>query len=122
MAAAAGQATSPAGGGKPLAGEQREAGGTRAEPPGSKSFGLEASASEESRWRPVLGLVCEMSVDLPLPNIKVADFLQLKAGSVMVTDWRLSRDVPLRVNGTLIAWAEFEGSGGRLAVRITEVA
>jgi flagellar motor switch/type III secretory pathway protein FliN len=52
----------------------------------------------------------------------VAGFLKLKPGSVLSTGWRLSRDVPLRINGTLIAWGEFEGTGGRLAVRVTEVA
>jgi flagellar motor switch/type III secretory pathway protein FliN len=82
----------------------------------------ERSQLDEARWRPVLGLLCQLSVDLPLPNITVAGFLKLKPGSVLSTGWRLSRDIPLRINGTLIAWGEFEGTGGRLAVRVTEVA
>jgi len=82
----------------------------------------EEAGFEEARWRPVLGLPCQLTVDLPLPDLKVADFLKLKAGSVISTGWRLNRDVPLRVNGTLIAWGEFEGARGRLSVRVTEVA
>jgi len=77
---------------------------------------------EDLRWRPVLALPCQLTVDLPLPHFKVADFLALRAGSVIGTNWRVAHDVPLRVNGTLIAWAELEGSGRRLAVRLTELA
>ncbi|HEY3974076.1 MAG TPA: FliM/FliN family flagellar motor C-terminal domain-containing protein [Candidatus Sulfotelmatobacter sp.] len=76
---------------------------------------------DELCWRPVLGLECLLTVDLPLPNFKVADFLALRVDSVVGTNWRLAHDVPLRVNGTLIAWAEFEGAGGKLAVRLTEL-
>jgi len=77
---------------------------------------------EEARWRPVLGLPCQLTVDLPLPNFRVADFLGLRRGSVIGTNWRTAHDVPLRINGTLIGWAEFEGAGRRLAVRLTELA
>jgi flagellar motor switch/type III secretory pathway protein FliN len=76
----------------------------------------------ESRWQPILGLPCRLTVDLPLAHFKVADFLALQAGSVIPTEWRVNCDVPLRINETLIAWGEFEGASGRLAVRITELA
>ncbi len=77
---------------------------------------------DETRWRPLLGLPCQLTVDLPLLKFTVADLLQLAAGSVMKTGWRVARDVPLRVNDTLIGWSEFEAVGNRLAVRLTEVA
>jgi flagellar motor switch/type III secretory pathway protein FliN len=77
---------------------------------------------DETRWRPLLGLPCELSVDLALPKFTVADLLQLAVGSVMKTGWRVARDVPLRVNDTLIGWSEFEAVGNRLAVRLTELA
>jgi flagellar motor switch/type III secretory pathway protein FliN len=70
----------------------------------------------------VLGLACQLTVDLPLAKFTVADFVKLQAGSVLSTAWRVRQDVPLRINGTLIAWAELEGSGSRLAVRLTELA
>jgi flagellar motor switch/type III secretory pathway protein FliN len=78
--------------------------------------------NEDTRWQPVLALPCQMAVDLPLPNFKVGDFLKLQAGSVIATAWRITRDVPLRINGTLIGWGEFDGSGKYLAVRLTELA
>jgi len=87
-----------------------------------KSPPVREAVNEELRWQPLLGLPCDLSVDLPLPKFKVADFLKLQAGSVIGAQWRLSHDVPLRVNGTLIGWGEIEGSEGRLAVRLTELA
>ena len=82
----------------------------------------EGRESEEERgWRPVLGLPCELTVELPLPGVKIADFLKLRVGSVISTDWRLERDVPLRLNGTLIGWSEFDVVGNSLAVRLTEL-
>jgi flagellar motor switch/type III secretory pathway protein FliN len=95
-------------------------------PPAEKLKSVEAGTEElrssELRWRPVLDLPCQLTVDLPLPHFKVGDFLGLRAGSVLGTNWRLAHDIPLRINGTLIGWAEFEGAGGRLAVRVTELA
>jgi flagellar motor switch/type III secretory pathway protein FliN len=74
------------------------------------------------RWEPFLNLPCRFTVDLPVPGFRVSDFLQLHPGSVIGTQWRVTHDVPLQVNGTLIAWAELEGASGRLAVRVTELA
>lgn len=78
--------------------------------------------SDEARWRPLLGLPGELTVDLPLPDFRVVDLLQMEAGAVMRTGWQVARDVPLRVNNTLIGWSEFEAVGDRLAVRLTELA
>jgi len=76
----------------------------------------------ELRWRPVLALPCQLSADLPLPEFKVRDFLKLKPGSVISSRWLVTLDVPVQVNGVVIGWGEFEGSNGRLAVRVTELA
>jgi flagellar motor switch/type III secretory pathway protein FliN len=89
---------------------------------GEKPQPARAAESEEALWQPALGLPCQLTIDLPLPNFTVGDFLRLRAGSVIVTQWRVSREVPLRINGTLIGWGEFEGSGQRLAVRLMELA
>ncbi|HME36531.1 MAG TPA: FliM/FliN family flagellar motor C-terminal domain-containing protein [Candidatus Sulfotelmatobacter sp.] len=110
MSAAAPQTTSPAAAEKAREAAERE------------NENNENNENEEARWRPVLGLPCQLTVELPLPNFKVADFLALRPGSVLATNWRLAHDIPLRINGTLIGWAEFEGAGSRLAVRLTELA
>ncbi len=82
----------------------------------------ETEEEGEERWRPVLGLPCGLTVDLPLPGFKISDFLKLRPASVIDAHWRLGHDVPLRLNGTLIGWVEFEVVGNNLAVRLTELA
>ncbi len=87
--------------------------------------GGEAAANqseEETRWKPVLDLSCEVLVALPLPDFTIGDLLQLRAGSLIDSHWRVGHDVPLRLNGTLIGWSELEVLGDRLAVRFTELA
>jgi flagellar motor switch/type III secretory pathway protein FliN len=79
-------------------------------------------AADEIRWKPVLELPCELTVDLTLPAFKIADLLQLRPGLVINARWRLGQEVPLCLNGTLLGWIEFEVVGDRLAVRMTEMA
>jgi flagellar motor switch/type III secretory pathway protein FliN len=88
----------------------------------SAESGTKPEVEEDARWRPVLGLPCELTVELPLPDFKIADLLSLRAGSVVEARWRVGQDVPLRLNGTLIGWSEFEVVGRSLAVRLTELA
>jgi flagellar motor switch/type III secretory pathway protein FliN len=90
--------------------------------PEKSGAGTNAQEDEEKRWKPVLGLPCQLSIDLELPGFKVSDLLKLGPGSVLRSDWPVRKDVPLRVNGTLIGWSEFEVVGEKLAVRLTELA
>ena len=92
----------------PVAEEKQEAG--------------KGTQNAESLWQPVLGLPCQLTVDLPLSTFRVADFVRLRVGSVLATGWRTTRDIPLRVNGILIGWGEFEGAGTQLAARLKELA
>ncbi|HXJ85923.1 MAG TPA: FliM/FliN family flagellar motor C-terminal domain-containing protein [Candidatus Binatia bacterium] len=86
------------------------------------SIAEKQACNEEARWQPVLGLNCSLSVDIPLPGIKVSDFVGLRPATVVNTGWAVARDVPLRVNGILIGWGELEGAGSHLALRVTELA
>jgi flagellar motor switch/type III secretory pathway protein FliN len=81
-----------------------------------------AAPEEDERWKRVMALPCELTVELPLPDFNISDFLKLRVASLIDARWRLGRDVPLRLNGTLIGWVEFEISGDHLAVRLTEIA
>jgi len=73
-------------------------------------------------WDQVKNLVCEFTVDIPLPAFKVGDVLKLGQRTVANTLWPLERDVPLRVNGVVIGYGEFEVVKNHLAVRLTELA
>ena len=61
-------------------------------------------------------------MDIKVPAFKVGDVLRLARQSVVNTLWPVDRDVPLRVNGVLIAYGGFEVVKNHLAVRVTELA
>ena len=82
----------------------------------------ESETQVDGFWKPVLGLGCDLTVDLPVPGFKIADLMKLQKGSIINAHWRLGRDVPLCLNATSIGWIEFEVVGRNLAVRLTELA
>jgi flagellar motor switch/type III secretory pathway protein FliN len=73
--------------------------------------------SEEFGWLP-----CRLSVEIPASRFTVEDLLNLREGSIVETACHYANDVPLRANGLLIGWTEFEVIGRQLTVRITELA
>jgi flagellar motor switch/type III secretory pathway protein FliN len=87
----------------------------------SEPVGLAPAAStdlaEKFGWLP-----CQLSLEIPIVNFTVGDLLRLQKDSIVETACLSTSDIPLRANGLLIAWAEFEVIGNRLALRITELA
>ena len=73
-------------------------------------------------WRQAMRLPCSVSIEVPLPGFRVKDLLGMRATSLVGSHWPTSDNLPLKVNGELIAWCEFEVLGNRLAVRLTELA
>jgi flagellar motor switch/type III secretory pathway protein FliN len=67
-------------------------------------------------------LPCQLSLEIPIVNFTVGDLLRLDKDSIAETSCLSTGDIPLRANGLLIAWTEFEVIGNRLALRITELA
>ena len=82
----------------------------------------QASHTRPRDWGTLAELPCELTLELPLPAFTVRDLLRLQAQSVVDTKWGQTTDIPLRANGELIAWTEFEVVGEKLAVRLTELA
>jgi flagellar motor switch/type III secretory pathway protein FliN len=80
-----------------------------------------AEGARDERWMRVMGLGCDLSVDLPLPHFKIADLLKLRQGSVIDAHWKVGQDVPLSLNGTVMGWVEFEVVASNLAVRLTDL-
>jgi flagellar motor switch/type III secretory pathway protein FliN len=76
----------------------------------------ERDPAEVLPWLP-----CTLAVDLPVVHFTVHDLLRLKPGSIVETCYHQSSDLPLRVNGQLVGWTEFEVVGERLAVRLTDL-
>lgn len=83
---------------------------------------LKAETPAPDPWKRVEPLPCILSIEVPVPNFTVADLVTLSPGRLVDTQWTVGVDVPLRVNGELIAWSEFEIVNNRIAVRLTELA
>jgi flagellar motor switch/type III secretory pathway protein FliN len=73
-------------------------------------------------WEPVLHVQADLTLELNVPNLRVADLLKLGSGAVLNTGWKSNQDLPLRVNGKLLAWVEFDAADENMAVRLTEFA
>ncbi|MGA2001777.1 MAG: FliM/FliN family flagellar motor C-terminal domain-containing protein [Terriglobales bacterium] len=73
-------------------------------------------------WTRVEGLPCVLSIEIPVPDFTVADLVAMENGRLVDTRWVVGEDVPLRINGALIAWSEFEIVNNHVAVRLTELA
>jgi len=87
------------------------------ETPPSEVKEVAKDPAEHFGWLP-----CQLSLEIPVTRFTVGDLLRLSQGSVVETACHYTNDVPLRANGLLIGWTEFEVIGNRLAVRITELA
>lgn len=74
------------------------------------------SAEEMLPWLP-----CTLALEVPLVDFTVGHLLKLQPGSLVQTGCHQSSDLPLNVNGVLMAWTEFEVVGERLAARITDL-
>jgi flagellar motor switch/type III secretory pathway protein FliN len=72
--------------------------------------------SEVLPWLP-----CTLVLEIPVVRFTVSDLLSLTNGSIVETAYHQSSDLPLRVNGQLVGWTEFEVVGERLAVRLTDL-
>jgi flagellar motor switch/type III secretory pathway protein FliN len=79
------------------------------------------SPTSSETWAHALLLLCRLTVDLPVEGFTVADMLGLRPGAVIPARWKVGADIPLLVNGTLLANGKFEVAGEKLAIRLTEL-
>jgi flagellar motor switch/type III secretory pathway protein FliN len=86
----------------------------------SETQGIVEIDPPKDPWGPLVQLSCSVTVEIELPQITVGTLLQLQAGTVLSTQWRTNRDLPVQVNERLLAWGEFDSGGEALGIRITE--
>ncbi len=77
---------------------------------------------QEDPWAHVMWLPCELTVEIPIPNLTVGDLLRLASGDVVDSLWNNATEVPLSINEHRIADTNFEAIGQTLAVRVSELA
>lgn len=78
-------------------------------------------AAHEDSWALISGLRCKLSVDLSVTGFKVRDLLTLDVDTVVDSHHNSTGQVPIRVNGVRIGWAEFDVLRTRLAIRVSEL-
>jgi flagellar motor switch/type III secretory pathway protein FliN len=76
---------------------------------------------EEAAWTHVKGLLCRLSVEVPIPHFTVRQLLDLAPGVVLDTHYEEGSHLPVIVNGQMIAWGEFDVADEILAIRLTEL-
>jgi len=81
----------------------------------------ETVLSSPELWPEVLELPCHLYVELEVAHFTVRDLLDLHADSVVDTQRREGANVPVKVNGVMVGWAEFDVIEDRLSVRLTEM-
>jgi flagellar motor switch/type III secretory pathway protein FliN len=95
---------------------------TAPQPPPAAPKISPSDAKSDPRWRQAVRLPCSVSILVPMPGFKVKDLLGLRSKSVVASHWPTTDNLPVKVNGELIGWCEFEVLGNRLAARLTELA
>ena len=82
---------------------------------------VSTDTSVDQHWLQLSWLPCDLTLDLPVSHFTVRDLLQLHVGVVIETCYSRGTEIPLRANGQLIGWAEFEPVADHIGVRITEL-
>lgn len=77
---------------------------------------------DTSTWGLALNLSCELSVGLKVATFQVRELLRLGVGTVVDSGWKAGANVPVSVNGVLVAWGELDVVANHLAARLTDIA
>lgn len=77
---------------------------------------------EHASWSILSRLPVLLTVRIAINRFEVRDLLALEPGDVLATKWSQTRDVPLAVGEVRLGWSEFEVSGQRIGVRLTQLA
>ena len=88
---------------------------------GAQSRVVETAPPPRELWPEALELPCQLTVSLEVPHFTIRDLLGLSTNAVVDTRRREGAHVPVKVNGVMVGWAEFDVIEGRLAVRMTEM-
>lgn len=76
------------------------------------------AADSKERWNAYAEVPARLSVLIPLPKLSLQELLDLRPGSLLVSTWQISQDVPLLVGDVFLANVGCEPAGERLGVRI----
>ena len=83
--------------------------------------GPEQAEAAGVSWQQIQDVPCSLAAEISVSGFSVRDLLLLQAGSVVNSNQLTRGRVAVRANGSFLAWAEFEVSSDRLAVRLTDL-
>ena len=89
--------------------------------PNQAELSADRSSGGEAAWSHVKGLLCRLSVEVPVPHFTVRRLLALAPGNILDTYHEEGAHVPVMVNSQMIAWGDFDVAGDFLAIRLTEL-
>jgi len=75
----------------------------------------------DAAWSHVKGLLCRLSVEIPIHHFTVRHLLDLERDAIVDTHYEEGTRVPVIVNKQVIAWGEFDVVEECLAIRLTEL-
>jgi flagellar motor switch protein FliN/FliY len=77
---------------------------------------------EHKSWSVLSRLPVLLTVRIAISPFSVRDLLALEPGQILASRWSQTRDVPLSIGEVRLGWSEFEVSGQRIGVRLTQLA
>jgi flagellar motor switch protein FliN/FliY len=81
-----------------------------------------ATIEKHPDWGLLAQIPMHVAASIPLRKFTLRDLVELRAGSVVRSEWLSGEDVPLKIGAVQISWCEFEVVEQRLAIRLTRLA
>lgn len=90
-------------------------------PEESAALGLLQQVQPAAAWRTARNVPFRLAVTIPLAGMRLRDLSHLRAGTTLLTGVPAAEDVPVRVGGALLGWAELDNVDGQMAIRLTRL-
>ena len=72
-------------------------------------------------WRTARNVPFRLAISIPLAGMRLRDLCLLRPGTNLLTYVSAAEDVPVRVGGALLGWAELDNVDGQMAIRLTRL-
>ncbi len=80
-----------------------------------------ARVEDHPAWPILSAMPVVLRVQINLNRLKVRDLLRLDKGQLLESSWSQTSDVPVATGETRLCWGEFEVSGQRIGIRVTQL-
>jgi flagellar motor switch protein FliM len=81
-----------------------------------------ATIERHPEWTLLSRIPMRLTASVPMPKFRVSDLLNLRPGSLVLSNWPSGDDVELKIGAVQLSWSEFEVVEQRIAIRLTRLA